>query len=665
MTSIRFLSWSALAACMLLAGACVVLAQTPMHVIARDGDPAPGTPGGATFKGFSQVVINNLGVTAFVGGLAGSGVTTDNDTGIWGGTASSLGLAAREDASAPGALGDTRFAQFQFPSLNNLGQVEFFAQLRGSAVNSGNGYGTWAGLPGAIQLAYRNGDPLPGVNPGINVSTAAFPVYSNTGQVAFAGIYEDPNLPGAQFGVWAGAPGVITAVAVPGQQAPGFAAGVQFRSALLPTINPGGQVAYLARVEGPGITINNDAGIWLRTGGSSSVAVREGTAAPGAGSFVAFGDVFGEPAINASGAVAFTSTLAGIPVNADNERALYAGQPGSLSMVAREGGTAAGTSPGVVFDEFGARPFISGSGAVVAQVKLRGDGVTPDNDDGIWANPTGVFTRVARQGDTAPETSASIFALGTPTANFHGQTAFQVSLTGNGIDPSNDSGIWAVDPFNRLVPVARKGQPLRLGPGDDRTVSGLQLLSGSGGQDGRSSSFNAASQLAFSATFLDGTSAAVMARVGGTARVSDIAPVLGGAAVNGYGLGTPATAGDIVSVLGDSGYIRFASVAPAGEPAQVLLDFAGTELGVQAALAEIAAGADLYGYSFTPLPEGDFQAMLEVPSLGLTPQYFYWNILNIGGVDLQRVQFIPEPATLLLLFVGGAALARRRNRDAA
>lgn len=665
MSYIRCLGSTALAVSMFLTEPSVGLAQMPGHVIARDGDPAPGMQGGVTFKGFNSVVINNLGATAFVGGLQGPGVTADNDTGLWAGAASSLGLAAREDASAPGALGDTRFAQFQFPSLNNLGQVEFFAHLRGSGVNAGNGYGTWAGLPGSIQLAYRNGDPLPGVNPAFNVSTGAFPVYSNTGQVAFTGIYDDPNLPGSQFGIWAGAPGVISAVAVPGQQAPGFAAGVEFRNALLPAINPSGQIAYAARVEGPGVTINNDAGIWLRSGGSSGVAVREGTAAPGTGSFVAFGDRFGEPAINASGAIAFANTLAGIPVNGDNERALYAGQPGSLSLIAREGGTAAGTSPGVVFDDFGDRPFIGGSGAVVAQVKLRGDGVTTDNDDGIWANPAGAFTQVARQGDAAPDTSAGFFTLGAPTANFHGQTAFSASLAGNGIDASNDSGIWAVDPFDRLVPIAREGQPLRLGPGDDRTISGLQLLAGSGGQDGRSSSFNAASQLAFSAAFLDGTSAAVVARVGGTARLSDIAPVLGAAAANGYGVGTPATAGDIISVLGDSGYIRFAGAAPAGETAQILLDFSGTEIGVQVALAEIAVGGDLYGYSFTHLAGGDFQAMLHVPSLGSVPQYFYWNILNIGGVDLQRVQFIPEPATLLLLVVAGPVLAHNRSRKEA
>ncbi len=643
---------------LMMAGATRASAQSPVRVVARTDDPAAGTPAGTTFSTFSTAVINSLGTTAFVGTVKGAGITADNDSGLWSATPGALSLVARENALAPGTVGDVRFAQFQFPSLNNLGQVELFAQLRGSGVNAATAYGTWAGLPGTIQLGHRSGNPLPGINPAFDASIGAFPVYSNTGSIAFTGIYDDPNLPGSEFGIWAGPPGAIAAVAIPGQHAPGFAAGVTFRNALVPTISSGGQIAYQASIQGTGVTLSNDSGIWLHSGGTSSLVVREGNAAPGPGSLNSFGGTFGEPAINASGAIAFTNTLTGPFVTSDNEHALCAGLPGNLSLVAREGGTATGASPGVVFDDFHSRPLIGGSGAVVDAVKLRGNGVTMDNDDGIWANPTGVFSKVAREGDPAPETAAQFKTLGSPTTNYYGQTAFHAFVN----DASTSSGIWAVDPFNRLVLVAGQGQSLRLGQGDERTVLGTSLLVGSGGQDGRSSSFNAASQLAFSVSFEDGTSAAVVARVGGTARVSDIAPVLGSAAVNGYGLGSPATAGDVVSVLGDSGFIRFAEVAPAGGLAQILLDFNGTDSGVAAALAEIAAGADLYGYAFTQLGGGDFQAMLEVLSMETTPQFFYWNILNIGNVDLQRVQFVPEPSTAALIGLATMVFAGRRRR---
>jgi hypothetical protein len=197
MSYIRCLGWTALAVSMFLTEPSVGLAQMPVHVIARDGDPAPGAQSGVIFKGFSSVVINNLGATAFVGGLEGPGITADGDTGLWVGTANSLGLAAREDASASGALGDTRFAQFQFPSLNNLGHVEFFAQLRGSGVNAGNGYGTWAGLPGSVQLASLNfsvGDVV-GENLNIDILIEAF----GDGSVRQGAVMQDSHFNTAGF----------------------------------------------------------------------------------------------------------------------------------------------------------------------------------------------------------------------------------------------------------------------------------------------------------------------------------------------------------------------------------------------------------------------------------------------------------------------------------
>ncbi len=650
----------AMIVCMSLLCARSAPAQSPVQVIAKAGDSAPGIAE-ASFGGFAAVVVNSTGSTAFQATLTGPGVTVENDSSLWRAAGGLLSLVARENVQAPLTPVGTRFAEFQFPILNNVGQVAFLGRLRGAVVNSTNEYGIWAGLPGGIQKAFRNGDPVPGIDSVFDVSTAVPIGYSNTGQVVFGGIYDDPALPGSQFGLWAGSPGAIVAVAVPGQQAPGFAQGVEFASALLPAMSPGGQIAFLARVAGPGVTLANDQGIWIGTTATSSRVVAEGSAAPNT-TLASYGNP-GIPAINDAGQIAFTNTLTGPGVNGDTERAVFAGAPGSISLVAREGGSAHGAPAGVVFDDFNDLSLISGSGAVAAQVKLRGTGVTTENDTGIWASPTGVFTRVAREGDPAPGTSGTFSILNPPTMNFHGQVAFRATLTGAGVDESNNGGIWAVDPFNRLVRVLREGEAARLAPGDDRVLSptGVSLMTGSGGQDGHSSAFNSASQLALALHFQDGTSAAVLARVGGTARVSDIAPVLGPSAGNGYGLGTPATAGDIVSVSGDAGYIRFADVAPAGSPIQILLDFSGTDAGVAAALAEIRLGEAWYGYQLTELGPGDFQAMLQLTSHGTVPEFFYWNILNIGSVDLQRVQFVPEPATALLLAASLVLVCRRRT----
>lgn len=634
-------------------------AQAPVQVLARDGDTAPGA-GGAALNGLGRVVINSTGSAAFSAGLTGNGVTPDNDSSLWRSAGGILTLIAREDVQAPGTPVGIRFAGFQFPAINNLGQVTFLGNLRGGTVNDTNEYGIWAGLPGGIQKAFRNGDPVPGIDATFDVSVGVPFGYSSGNQVAFTGIFDDPAAPGSQFGIWAGAPGALTPVAVPGQQAPDLPAGVRFRDALLPAMSPGGQISFLATLAGPGISLGSDQGIWIGNTSTSTRIAREGAAAPDT-TLATYGN-FGIPSINDAGEIAFTNTLTGPGADSNNQRAIFAGAPGAIALVAREGETALGTTPGVVFDDFSERTLITGAGVVVSKVTLRGAGVSSDNNDGIWANPTGPFTRVARQGDPAPGTGALFNIVGAPTANFHGQAAFRGTLSGPDVNNSNDAGIWAVDPFNRLVLVAREGDSVRLGLGEDRILSsnGVLLVADSGGQDGFGSAFNSASQLGLAFNFEDGTSAAIISRVGGTARVSDIAPVLGAAINNGYGLGLPATAGDIVNVAGDTGYIRFADVAPAGTPMQILLDFGGTDAGLAAALAEIAKGTDWYGYQFTAMGPGEFQARLDLTSAGSTPQFFYWNVLNIGNLDLQRVQFLPEPNTLLLLAIAaGAARARR------
>ena len=60
--------------------------------------------------------------------------------------------------------------------------------------------------------------------------------------------------------------------------------------------------------------------------------------------------------------------------------------------------------------------------------------------------------------------------------------------------------------------IARRGDLLEVAPGDFRTISGLNLVngfsldSGTGNSDGRPSGFNNLGQLAFQASFTDGSS---------------------------------------------------------------------------------------------------------------------------------------------------------------
>src|SRR5262249_3533790 len=96
------------------------------------------------------------------------------------------------------------------------------------------------------------------------------------------------------------------------------------------------------------------------------------------------------------------------------------------------------------------------------------------------------------------------------------RVAFGASLAGSGVTANvNDYGIWAETDAG-LALFARTGDPYDVAQGDQRTISTLTFTGFSGQQDGRSSGFNDAGQVAFAAAFADGSSGAFVADHGVT-----------------------------------------------------------------------------------------------------------------------------------------------------
>lgn len=137
-------------------------------------------------------VINNTGHTAFRGGLSGTGVDDTNSLGVFSVAAddpSSLRVVARSGDPAPGTASGVVFHRFNDPLLNDAGQAAFFASLRGDGVDISNSTGIFseaAGLTGSPGLVARVGDPAPGTPPGTNfASISSSFLLNNAGQIAF------------------------------------------------------------------------------------------------------------------------------------------------------------------------------------------------------------------------------------------------------------------------------------------------------------------------------------------------------------------------------------------------------------------------------------------------------------------------------------------------
>ncbi len=157
-------------------------------------------------------------------------------------------------------------------------------------------------------------------------------------------------------------------------------------------------------------------------------------------------------------------------------------------------------------------PVVTGTGQVAFQSNLPGGSST----GGVFVGAPGAVQAAALQGTPAPA-GGTYGGLNVPVVNRSGQVAFIALLTGAGVTPSNDIGLYAGS-VGRLVKVVREGDVVDVGGGVMRTVAndGIDFRDESGGQDGRGVSFTDTGFITYQLTFTDNSSGIF---------VSQIAPV--------------------------------------------------------------------------------------------------------------------------------------------
>ncbi|XAL99601.1 hypothetical protein OT109_18730 [Phycisphaeraceae bacterium D3-23] len=420
-------------------------------LVAREGDPAPGTDPASVFTGFSGPYLNSAGQVAILGGAGAGG------GGIWSERTGVLGLTVRSGDPAPVGGAGVNLGSINGFVYNDAGQTGFRGYLSGPGIHNDNSDGIWLQTDGVVSVVAREGNAAPGT--GVVFSHMSTPIMNGSGDIAFqarvngGGINEFNNET-----LWLHTGGALTLVARGGQAAPGAGPGVAFmRLYALSGINDAAQLAFHATLTGAGVDDHNDSGIWAQLSGAPELVARAGDAAPGTGPGVVF-DGFNNPFLNAAGQVAFEATLDGTGVDDTNDRGMWSQGSGSLELIARSGSNAPGTDTGVLFRAFSS-PVFNNAGQTAFFADLEGTGVDFTNDEGIWAtNLAGQLTLVARSGDTFD------------------------------IDD---------DPLTE----------------DLRTISAVMLTTGSGGEDGRRTSLNDAGQLAFSLRFTDGSEGVFVATI--------------------------------------------------------------------------------------------------------------------------------------------------------
>jgi hypothetical protein len=504
-------------------------AAVTYRTVARNARAAPGTGPDVNFSDFGvgkSVMINAAGQAAFLATLSGTGVNSTNDSGIWSEGSGALGLVVREGDAAPGTEPGVVYLFFgsnNNPVFNDAGQTAFYGSLTGPGIVPGNAAGIWSEGAGSLALVARSGDQAPGTDPGVVFTNtiSSYSRFNDAGQVAFASRLTGPGVTTAnEFGIWSEGGGSLDLVAREGDQAPGTALGVVYDGSLgVSGINGAGQV----------VLGDSGAGIWSGGTGALSLVAHTGDVVLGTGG--EFNGFSGLTAINDAGQTAFKGFLFGPPdVDSTNDSGIWVGDSGSLNLVAREGDAAPGTGAGVVYGNMGV-PVINGAGKTAFLGDLAGAGVdvTQDgNNHGIWSEGDGSLALVARKGDAAPGTGPGVVfgvlfgpqstpTFSDPVMNGAGQIAFVGNITGAGVNSITNHGIWATDTNGVLTLIAREGDLFDI---DDnplvetlRTIKTVEMATGSGGEDGRPSSFNDAGQLVFKLTFTNGVKGIYVATI--------------------------------------------------------------------------------------------------------------------------------------------------------
>jgi hypothetical protein len=289
---------------------------------------------------------------------------------------------------------------FHGPAMNENGQVTFFATLRGTnpsyPIDNSNMQSIWLGSPSSLAVAARAGMNAPGTgSPAARWSLLFDPLINNVGHVAFRGTLTGTGVTGINGrGIWRGPPGAMQLMAREGTQAPGLPAGVMIGFSSNDTgvgriaVNDAGDVAFFSMLFGPGIDNSNSRSIWIASNGGLALVARQGDPAPET-SGVFYG--LNTPVINGQGKVAFQANLTAASLG------IWTGTPGHLVCIAKDGDPAPGTAAGVSFYA-PSTPSINALGQVAFPAGLNGAGVSESNNVGLWAGYPGNLNLIIREG---------------------------------------------------------------------------------------------------------------------------------------------------------------------------------------------------------------------------------------------------------------------------
>ena len=482
-------------------------------------------------------------------GITGGAIDNGNGLSVWRADDAGPILVARQDDPAPGTPPGVEFVGFPFPLFTSTplidgGAITIHGGLRGPGIDNqsfSNAFGFWSTRSGSLDLVFRNGEQAPGLPPGFVFSMFSLPGTTSTGRITVNTGWRAPGQSaGSSFpdqeGFWSDRSGPLLPLLKGGDQAPGKPAGVVFgmggqfaiEGAFRVWDANASQLVANGNLRGPGIDDLNDEGIWKETGTGFVLLAAEGEVAPDAGPPVHFGarngiDCFSDGValrINAAGHVMFGARLSGGSVGF--MRSIYTDRSGTLRLVVRgtlpvtnatPGDPAPGLAPGHTFSAMNLAG-IDDDGRIAFTGAATFNMIFENQVEGIWWDRPGPLSLVVQEGDPVPGAGPGVFFDGLNnflSVGAAGHLAFIAGFRGPGVDSSNFQGFLLVDLDGTLHLLARNGTLFDVdGDGSDmRMIS--SILGGN---------VNPAGEVPFELRFTDGSSGIFTARVADTSDIS-------------------------------------------------------------------------------------------------------------------------------------------------
>jgi len=161
-------------------------------------------------------------------------------------------------------------------------------------------------------------------------------------------------------------------------------------------------------------------------------------------------------------------------------------------------------------------PVANAEGVVSFTSTMKGDEVNRTNASALFLrDAAGNVTQVARQHDSATGGGGATWQKFTSFALPSGPDAgpiFLASLSGSGVNATNNLGLWARASDGTLMLLARTGNPAPAGDHTD-VLYKMNLLGALPPAQGSARSYNGARRVAFLATFKNGTQAIEVVRI--------------------------------------------------------------------------------------------------------------------------------------------------------